>query len=290
MTYTHLSALVSELRTVWLTKVKQSALPLLQQNAALLQMVTYGPKVPPPMVNVCGLAIASESQLCVHALKPAAISLVQQTDVRSFADRHPSFLNGPFLIETTDTKSPLFRDVMSVGGYKVDGIWFLVIMCYPDGVIVCQWDPQWQEGEVGLGLYHMISQDMQAKAESTLIDAVQFIVTFGMLLDAENTPVTIRTEPRVPKSRDGRKKEKLTDAKWSVNYVSLSQDAIRAQGERDSVGTHTNDGLVLSDVRVSGHLRNQRHGPGRSQIKVIYVREFSARRWVAPQKRVIVTD
>lgn len=47
-------------------------------------------------------------------------------------------------------------------------------------------------------------------------------------------------------------------------------------------------GRVLVGTRVRGHVRMQAYGPGRAERRLIYVAEFSARRWCAPERRTVV--
>ncbi len=40
-------------------------------------------------------------------------------------------------------------------------------------------------------------------------------------------------------------------------------------------------------VEVTGHIKRQRHGPGRAQTKWIYIASYEARRWVGPRGGII---
>jgi len=100
----------------------------------------------PSVINIAALSLAME-RLAVHEISGGAIRLVHSADLRSIPDRPPKLMQHAWLIESADLHAPLWGDTVCLGGYELDGIYYLVGLRYPDGAMVARWTPKWGSGE-----------------------------------------------------------------------------------------------------------------------------------------------
>lgn len=247
------------------------------------------------MVDCAELALSFGPQLLVHALQPSAVRTVHTTDLHALPGEPPRLLRRPFLLESEwERGKRLFGNTACLGGYPLpDGRITLVGLLHPDGVSVVVWEPRWGEREVlrpddaplllegGTREQHFAWGQQAARVAAML----------GLLLDAEGTPLRYRDESGAGAIKKPMKAVKPGQG-WTVRHVQVSErDTETAARARSAHGGTTSgiEGREAQEVTVRGHIKRQRHGPGNSLSKTIYVPGYSARRWVAPEVEVRVS-
>ena len=256
----------------------------------------------PAVLNVAGLALAMP-RLCVHELRAPVPRLVAETDLHALPSEPPRLLRGgAVLVEVRDpaTESiieaspfPAWERTVGLGAYlQPDGLWFIVGLGHPDGIIVSLWRPAWGEADVSAGVLpapadktDAIVGDVEGYDEWGR-DAARTLVVLGLLLDAAETP--LRTADEGPQLA-GRAHGKPRPARpWAVQRVYLAPSPRSAGEGAVEPGAAPREGLELEEVSVRGFLRRQPYGPGNRERRWIYVAEHAARRWVAPRPRRVV--
>jgi hypothetical protein len=165
----------------------------------------------------------------------------------------------------------------------------------PKGIVFSWvWYPTWSGAEFPA---HM---DLASDASLTNItdagrfsgvatDALRFLITFGILLTAEASPLEVDQEKS--QAKKGAPKQPNTTA-WVTRHIFLSEQQNRriASPSKEDIENAARDGLSLEEVSVRGYIRRQRHGPGLSLVKEVYVHGFLSHRWVAADKnkRIVV--
>lgn len=269
----------------------------LRQDAALLYVTgARAGAVPdaPESVNIAAMALTM-TRLTVHQVSPAVVRRVGETDLHSLPDEAPRLLRGPWLLEVSDpSRERLVGATASLGGYSLDGVTYLVGLEWPDGAWVSQWRPTWGGVELAAGV--PLERDTQLLVDTSAEElrdrareAARLAVVLGLLLDAEGSPV-VEGDP-VPGTR-GRRSPGRTKAapEWVTRRVYLDgrRPAPRSPGEPTGAGLPP--GRTAANVEVTGHLKRQPFGPGRTGRRWIYVESYEARRWVAPRPLRIVVS
>lgn len=271
--------------------------PDIRARGGLLAQKTFGTTAivnQPELINFGTLALM-QPRMTVYELSAGATRLVHSTDLHTLPGEPPRLLRTAWIIESrVPEREPLFGDTVSLAGYALDDSIFLIGLRYPDGAMVSRWRPVWAEKDLEAGITLDTSpliDDADAHQEWTR-EAARFALVFGLLLDAERAPVTLRE----PKGKSGSKvaRTSIGEYGWMVQRVIL-------QRQRTAPGTtpqtaamaerRLRDDLAPTTVPVTGHIKRQPYGPGRSQRKWIYVEGYEARRWIAPRPlRVVVTS
>src|SRR5690606_18539978 len=266
----------------------------LRSRAALLAVLAYGPQRTlelPELVNIAALAL-SMPRLTVHTVRPGVSSLVDETDLHSLPDEPPRLLRTGWIAEVREPgRESLFGSTCSLGCYELDGTYYLIGLDHPDGARVARWRPQWRGGELEAGIVREDSggliDDLQEHAEWAR-EAARWAVVFAMLLDAHGAPIRTEDEgPTLPGRRHGKARP---GRPWGVRRVSLTEGAVARPGGHSDGGETEIDQRIAVEVRVRGHLKRQRYGEGREQVRWIYVESYEARRWLSPRpQRVVVS-
>lgn len=85
----------------------------------------------------------------------------------------------------------LVGDTVSLGGYALDGVTYLVGLDWPDGARVARWTPTWGGGELEAGIplddSPLIATDTGGHQAGTR-EVARLAVVLGLLLDAEGSP------------------------------------------------------------------------------------------------------
>ena len=251
----------------------------------------------PELVNIAALALAMD-RLVVHDLRRPVPETVSQTDLHTLPDEPPSLLRRPFLMQVRDHAAEALcaspfdgSHTVGIGGYELDGTWYLVGLSYPDGCVVARWRPQWGGGDLEAGVVREDAGNLVADIdghEDWGRAAARFVVVLGMLLDASSTPLRTRDAgPQVARRRRG---ESQPARPWATRRVYLEGIPKGGGGGESDPSGIAPEGRSAEEVPVRGHLKRQPHGPGGKERKWIYVAEHSARRWVAARPvRVVVS-
>lgn len=257
-----------------------------RERAALAAMRHFGASLVgelPSTINVAALSLAFGQRLELTELRRGAINLVHATDLHSLPGEAPRLLRAPLLIEAArpEKGERLFGDYVSLGAYQLDGQYYLVGASYPDGLRVARWSPTWAERDIEETVDYdpspLIGGDQREHAEF-IREAARFLIVLGLLLDAEASPLRPeRTEFGAHKRGAGG----TTTGGWAVTHVYLGQHGESAGTSRDGDGSSTTG--LAEEVAVRGHLKRQRHGPGNTETKWIYIAGYQARRWISPR-------
>lgn len=246
----------------------------------------------PPLVNIAALAL-SVDRLVVHEIRPQAVRLIDATDLHSLPDEPPRLMRGAWVVEVREPgREVLFGDIASLGGYELDGIWYLVGLGYPDGCTIARMRPAWRGGDLAAGV--------EPEFETSLLEgmdpgehaewgraAARFVIVLGLLLDASGTPIRTRDEgPALA----GRSKGRSHPARpWAVRRVWIdgAPQGTSVAGIGAGEG-EAQEGRLAVESEVRGHLKRQPFGPGGKERRWIYVAGYEARRWVAPRPTKVV--
>lgn len=261
--------------------------------AAAVALARYGPETvaaAPALLNCAGLAL-SMPRLVVHRLSAGAARTVAETDLHSLPGEAPNLLRAPWLLESRRPEEPLFGRTACLGGYQLAGVTYLVGLDYPDGVAVARWTPHWQEEELEAG----IGRDSSPLIENVdahhawAREAARFVIVLGLLLEAQGSPLELDDEPVRRRRQVGTPPPSPSgglEGGWVVRRVRLGRlvpSRGRAARTEEQAPGGPVSGRVPLQVPVRGHIRRQRHGPGRADTKWVYVEGYAARRWVAPR-------
>ena len=241
------------------------------------------------MVWTAGLALAQD-RLTVHQLDNATVVQVNETEVRSLPPAPPRFMASGFCIETGDLNTPLFADVVCLGGYRIGDTYSFILYQRNERCSLGYWSPRWGEGEIEEGYVEedlpFLYVDVNEQFRSLIIQAARFVITLGLLLEAENTPMQQREEREVagfprkhpmPKNRN--------PYVWSIRKLNLKPSPVPADPAGDAPEEPLSEpprmGLSKEKRLIRGFLRRQVYGPGRALRKWVYVSAFEGTRWVS---------
>ena len=282
--YTTLRQLIRRLRAL-----PQPNTGGIREDAAVLALQAAGPATPPAMVNVAALAL-SMPRLCAHELSRGVVRLVHDADLRSLPEGPPEMMQSGWLIDTRDPEReplgwPALGDnqTAALGGYMVDGVYYLVGVGYPDGAMVATWRPQWGEGEITIPVDDEPLIDDIEGYQAWGREAARFSLILGLILEAEGAPITIRGDDESER-RTHRLRRLAAGDDWSVRRIILSRLERRYGGAVDGVSSGINGtaGRIAQQAMVRGHLRRQPYGRRNQLRKWVWVNSYEARRWVAP--------
>jgi len=240
--------------------------------------------------DITVLGLLSRPRPILHQLRPAAARFVHETDLHAIPDSPPRLLRSPFLVEARrpETGEVLWGDTVALGGYPLDDDGLRLIgIVYPANVaIVTTWWPRWTGENVAVGAARSGSAvlDRVSAHPEWSHEASRFALLLGLLLDAEGVP--FRTEFESP---SGRRRGKTTadPPKWTIRHIYLNEARLSPSAD-ETVSSADLDDRISEHVIVRGHLKRQRFGPGRSQVRWIYVASYEARRWVAPRPAQVI--
>ena len=223
----------------------------------------------------------------VHEIRRPVPDVVADTDLHSLPDGPPVLLRGPWICEVRDSdRETLFGDTMALGGYQHGERICLIGLGADGGARVGWWTPRWAGGDIEDGAEHATLVELDGHYEWTAASA-RFAVVFGLLLDSAHTPLRWTDEgPRLARRAKGERREARP---WAVRrvYVDGGEEG-RQRADGRSAPEDALMGRVATERPVSGHLKRQPCGPGGCERRWIYVAGYAARRWLAPQARVIV--
>lgn len=217
--------------------------------------------------------------------------LVDATDLHALPDEPPRLLQRAWLLESDWLRGhALFGDTVSLGGYALDGVVYLVGLGLGGWARVARWTPHWIGEEIAAGVTSDTSpliDDAEAHGGWTR-EAARFAVVLGLLLDADGTPTRITDESDRPRSPPARSKKHKPPPAWVTRTISLGPQE-RQAGAGDAPSTAgVVTGRVAEERPVRGHLKRQPHGPGGKLRRWQWVPGYEARRWVAPGPRRVV--
>lgn len=248
----------------------------LREQAAYVALTTFGAETVSEtqgLVNAGALAVLTRCQPPTWLCRPSASAVVHGTDLHSIPTEPPAIICGPGIVEVRrpETGERLWADVASLGWYAIGETYYLLGLTYPDGFVLARWTPRWTGGELEAELpeadHSPLIDDVDAHHEFAR-QAARYLIVLGLLAEAETSPLRIEIDRRERGTR----------------HVYLGEQTV--QSREGAAGEDPIDGKVADAVIVSGHLKRQRHGEGRAQVKWIYVAGYSARRWFAPRWRV----
>lgn len=248
-----------------------------RERAALTAQATWGEKVlsAPPLVNMAGLALAGGTGLAAHQVRPAAAQHVAATDLHSLPDSPPELLRRPWLLEVRrpGAGERLFGSTFALGGYTLEGVTYLVGLTAAGAASVAPWRPQWTGGDLAEGTtqgHSPLIEDV-GEHQSWARDAARFAVVYALLCEAEGSPLRVD---------DARKRDAVGPLPVCNVYLDGALGA--SPGTASPPASAAEQGLDAELRPVRGHLKRQRHGPGHSLTKWVYVSGYSAWRWVLP--------
>jgi hypothetical protein len=125
--------------------------------------------------------------------------------------------------------------------------------------------------------------DFEGKTDNSNIEpfkkALVFCFVFAIILEAENTPTTIKDSN---KSENIKKNKSLIESKntdgWIERTIYINK---KSMAVNNSIYHNTlyKDDKVLKEVKVSGYLKRQLYGMNYSKQKYIYIDSFISTRW-----------
>lgn len=248
----------------------------------------------PAMVNVAGLREAFRRQtrrVVVHEVAPGVARLVEGTDLHALPGEPPLLLRGPVIVEVRrPDRDVLFGSTIAVGAYESETGLLMVVGLMTDGSALVQpWRPVWGGQELAEGIQEgtpLADPSEWASYDTWLLEALRFLTVFGLLLEAQAAPIRIADggpKKAAPARRGG--------SEWSTRRIALvgQAPASRSPGSVNVLSGQVPDSFLVETVAVRGHLKRQRHGAGNALVRWIYVEGYSARRWIAPRLKVVVS-
>ncbi len=221
----------------------------------------------PILVNFGVLRVLTGQAPPLLSIRSAASTLVHTTDLHSLPAEPPKLLRRPVILQASNPRKPLFGETIGLACYELEGRRYLLGLTSTGAALFAQWAPEWTGGEIA---------ESVALDRSPLVDgisatehrdwgraAAQFLVTLGVLLDADNCPLELRP---IKKSKHNERGIFFAPAPGEAVYSSSGA------GDKEQ---------LLAGVTVTGHLKRQRYGVGLAGVKWIWVSAYAARRWVS---------
>lgn len=262
-----------------------------------------------PSQHFAQYIVSCVGRCVVHQIRPAAAKLVCETKLHGFPKGPTRLVRNPWLVEVRrpETGERLFDDVVAMASYHLETIkrWVLLVwrLREPD-VFSCArftWNPLyegessdedvfWFDGQwLPIDVVHVQPEDLRFFER-----AVRFITIFGVLLEAENVPFRVKEDRETGEGhRAGDPKKKDSALQWVTRHIYLDEarvrEAERHEARRQSESSSPIDRNLLP-VTVRGHLKRQRFGSARQEIKWIFVDSYAAHRWGTKNPVKVVAD
>jgi hypothetical protein len=259
--------------------------------AALVAEVGFGRRAveqATALVNCGALALAMGSRPLVHSLRDDALTLIEATDLRSAPASAPELFRHAVIIEASGLA--LFGETTDLGIYQVpDGRYGLLGYTGRDpdgGAMFSLWRPHWAEEDLNdPEIVPAMDEETEGVAAWTR-DAVRFVLIYGLLLEAERTPLAIDERAMKQKRSVEARNRAQGRSGWVTRYISLAtRDVVLPH----DTGTEQTTGDRIAELRrVSGHLKRQVYGPDRAGRRWIYISAYEARRWLTPGPRRLI--
>jgi hypothetical protein len=241
----------------------------IRQRGAFLALKGWGEQLVselPILVNFGVLKALIGDAPPLLSVRSAASRLVRETDMHSLPSEPPKLLRSPLIVQASSVRKPLFATTVGLACYELDDARYLLGLTAEGGAIMAQWQPEWTGGDIEESVRHDTSPLIDGISATDHKDwaraAAQYLVTLGVLLDAENGPLELR---RIKKSKHNER---------GIFFEPRAGESVYESPDLDS-------DKLLAGVTVTGHLKRQRYGPGRQGTKWIWVSEYAARRWVS---------
>lgn len=300
---TFVSNLWGDAETMVQTPVVTPVAANIPQNATYLALKKYGERIlsqAPALANVAGLTLKmllDYARLRVSQIRPAAARLARETEIRSLPTEVPKAIRRAWLWEVRNPETEvLFGDTVSIAGYWYDDRCHIIGQQHPDGIRVVSWRPQWGASDAEAGTDQPLSdRDMGFLDKGSFEEhqqwskeAVRFCLSMAILLEAHETPLSVRHEDG--KKNSGRAKgQPLKESEWSVDHVYLTVEPKPRPLTKENTPPRPNANAVSELVIVKGYLKRQRFGERNSQTRWVWVAPYEAIRWRSDKpKRTII--
>lgn len=247
-------------------------------------------------VRVTCLALSMYPATVTYQMRPGACRLINHTGMGFVPTEVPKVLRYAAVMEARrpDAGERLFHDVVSLGWYWDDGEMIILARTYPpSNIFTFRWKPEW----TGEDLPSHTSFDSTrlvmdaAKFSRIATGAIRFLITFAVLMQAENTQLRTEQENIHPKTKGA--KSSKTPATMVIRHVYLS-DPVPAKGSAStpvkSMATLDREDRMLAETVVRQHTRRQRYGPGLSLVREIVIREHDSHFWSSKLSKKIIVD
>ena len=267
-TFQRLSEIVDSLRQRKIPRTDD-----LRYDAARLIAPAF-PHLPLVYINISALSLAM-NRLAVHELTGGAINLVHSADLRSIPDSPPRMMRQPWIVESARLDEPLWGNTVCLGGYELEGNYFLVGLFYPDGALAAKWVPRWGGNVLEITVEQSPLIDNDAWYQDWAFNAARFTLVLSLLLEAYGSPIVTRTISTGKRSKAKNKNE------WAIRRIQLRPSEARRSSSAERTGNIGD--RIPQKTMVQGHLRRVRHGPKSSKIRWQWIESYEARRWVAPK-------
>jgi len=126
-------------------------------------------------------------------------------------------------------------------------------------------------------MYQEMGIDLKASnVQDMIIDALKYLLKFRLLLASEKTPIEATPSTKV----GGRLPKGIATTHPGYRAVSLTKEyQIRKKEMEATKRELVKEGKHLALVEISGFLRDQPYGPGRTERKTIWIDGFESHRW-----------
>lgn len=264
----------------------------LVDEAAYVYTTRYA-GAPEGMINVCALACAyaRAGSVTLHEVRSGVARVVAETDLVDLPTEPPRLMRGPWMLEAArpERGATLFGNTVCLGGYPLDdGRMVLIGFQAPDGFMSAAWRPPWGRKLAPESIVTenaIVAPDSISGFRDWGVQAARYAVTFALLLEADGSPLDERDELGIggAPGRGGRapKRTERRSVDWITRHVYLTETRGTSRPGAKASETPTPDRTEVAEVHVRGHLKRQRHGPGHSLTKWIYVAAYQATRHVA---------
>ncbi|NNC18615.1 hypothetical protein HJC22_23155 [Corallococcus exiguus] len=162
----------------------------------------------PNLIDVAMLGLLGRHQLVVHQLHGAASRHAAVTDLHSLPDTAPALLRHPWLVEVLhpDEGARLFGDTLSLSGYTLDGTMYLLGLLGDGRSVLASWRPRWTGEDLEEGPRRerspVIDEGHAPPHAAWAREAARSVVIFGLLLEAEGSPLRIEEARRCDAHED----------------------------------------------------------------------------------------
>jgi hypothetical protein len=239
------------------------------------------------------LSMALKPIVTAFQVRPAAARIVNNTQLNYVPHAMPKMLKQAAVVSASrpETGDRLVGDIAAIGWFWADDTMHLCVQSGPTeryeggNFYFAHWRPSWSGEDLARTLDISDAPfvtDLDRQGYAITAQAVRFLVTFAIVLGAEQTPLRVENE----KPRKGAPKGASPQTTWVTRHVYLSeQPTSHKYPSKEETEAAQREGFTLEEIEVRGFIRRQRHGPGNSLVKEIYIKGFLSHRWVAADKK-----
>jgi hypothetical protein len=228
--------------------------------------------------------------MTIHILTQAVVNRINSLFIDIFPREVPDILKNGIYIETKELI--LFDNISKIilynGKSNQDTDRFGIILIKTDGTFI--YSSIEHSYILGIVAEELDKVEYDGRTNNTDIipfrKALMFCFIFAILLEAENSPASIKNTNKSNNLKKRNRENKVASNGWIEKPVYINK---KYQSNNNNLihATLYKDDKILKKVQVSGFLRYQAYGKNYSKHKYIYINSFTSYRWIIESNKKI---